>query len=265
MIAICDDGHEINYDDEGQGIPVLFIHGFPLDHTLWSQQLDGLASRARCITPDLRGFGGSGRKGPFSMDQYADDLVCLLDHLGIQRAVVTGLSMGGYVALALWRRHPERVRALVLADTRATSDDEGALEKRREMLRAAHETGPKVVGERMQEGMVGRSTRDRSPEVVIEVRRIMDRAPMEGIVGAIEAMMARPDSTPDLPGIDVPTLIIVGEEDVITPVADARAMHAAIAGSRLEVIEGAGHASNMERPAAFNHLLGEFLAQLELA
>lgn len=264
MIAICDDGHEINYEDEGQGTPVLFVHGFPLDHALWSQQLDGLASRARCIAPDLRGFGASGREGPFSMDQYADDLVCLLDHLEVPRAVVAGLSMGGYVAFALWRSYPERVRALVLADTRATADDEAALAKRREMIEAARASGPQVVGERMLEGMVGRTSRQRSPEVVLEVRRIMERAPLEGVVGAIEAMMARPDSTPDLARIDVPTLIIVGDEDVITPPAQSRAMHELIPGSRLEILEGAGHASNMERPAAFNHLLGEFLAQLEL-
>lgn len=264
MMTICGDGHEIHYEERGHGIPVLFVHGFPLDHALWSQQLDGLADRARCIAPDLRGFGASGRDGPFTVDRFADDLVCLLDHLEVPRAVVVGLSMGGYISLALWRRHPERVRALVLADTRALPDDEAGLAKRRELLAAARASGPRVVGERMLEGMVGRSTRRRSPEVVIEVQRIMDRAPMAGVIGGLEAMMARPDSTPDLPTISVPTLIVVGDEDVITPPDQARAMHAAIPGSSLEVLEGAGHASNMERPAAFNHVLGEFLARLEL-
>lgn len=264
MMTICADGHEIAYEDRGHGLPVIFIHGFPHDRALWAQQLDGLAGHARCIAPDLRGFGASGRAGPFSMDQYADDMVCLMDHLEIPRAVVAGISMGGYVAMALWRRHPDRVRALILSDTRAGADDEAGRSRRRAHITLANEVGPRSVAAQMMDGMVGRSTRERSPEVVIELQRLMDRAPIEGVVGALEAMIARPDSTPDLATIDVPTLVVAGAEDVLIPPREARALHAAIAGSQLEILEGAGHVPNVERPAAFNHVVGEFLSRLQL-
>src|SRR5690349_7248599 len=125
MIALCD-GIEIAYDDVGSGPPIAFIHGFPHNRSLWSPQLGALVDRARCVAPDLRGFGESSSHGPFTMDQYADDVALLLENLGIGHAVIVGLSMGGYVAFSLWRRHRALVRALVLADTRAGADtDDG--------------------------------------------------------------------------------------------------------------------------------------------
>jgi len=223
--------------------------------------------RARCITPDLRGFGQTplGRDDgdpPVTIDRYADDVACLLDAIGVDRAVVGGLSMGGYVALALWRRHRARVRALVLADTRATADDDAAREKRRELIAVARAEGSGAVAERMLVGMVGKSTRERSPALVEQVRRMLASAPVDGVVAALEAMMARPDSTPLLPTIAVPTLVVVGAEDVLAPEREARAMQGAIPDCRLEVVAGAGHLSNLERPAAFNHVLSEFLARV---
>ncbi len=264
MLTICNDGHEIAFDERGQGQAVMFLHGFPHDRSLWAQQLDGLSGQAHCIAPDLRGFGGSGRGGPFSMDRYADDVVCLMDHLEVRRAVVVGVSMGGYVALALWRRHPTRIRALILCDTRAGSDDEAGRERRRQQIKLANEVGPRAVAAQVMEGMVGRTTRERSPEVVVELERLLDRAPLEGVVGALQAMIDRPDSTPDLATIDVPTLVISGAEDVLIPPREARALHEAIQGSSLEILEHAGHVPNVERPAAFNHVVGEFLSRLQL-
>src|SRR5690606_17921129 len=160
--------------------------------------------------------------------------------------------LGGYIALAFWRRHRERVRALVLADTRATADDDKGRQKRRDTIAAAREKGAREVAVGSMEGLLGRTTRESGGEPVALARSIPEEATLEGVAGASEAMMNRPDSSPDLPGIDVPTLVVVGEEDALTPVKDSRAMAAAIPGARLEVIPGAGHLSNLERPEAFS-------------
>ena len=257
-------GRPVGYDDTGSGDPVVFLHGFPHRRSLWAAQVDGLVDRARCIAPDLRGLGESGGEGPFSMDRYADDVVELLDHLRVERAVIAGLSMGGYVAFALWRRHPHRVRALALLDTRPGADTEEGVKKRREMIALARERGSGAIADAMITGMVGRSTREKCPEIVDTVHAMLESAPVEGVVGALEAMLARSDSTPTLATITVPTLIVCGEEDVLTPVKESQGMHAAIVGSHLEVIAGAGHVSCIERPAAVNHVLSEFLSSLSL-
>lgn len=264
MIALSD-GLEIAYDDVGTGIPTVFIHGFPHNRSLWAPQVNALVDRARCLAPDLRGFGDSMASPPYSMDQYADDVVALMDAANVERAIIAGLSMGGYVAFALWRRHRARVRALVLADTKAGADSPEARQKRRDMIALAKERGSEGVADAMIGGMVGKSTREKSPEIVDEMHAMLAAAPVDGVVGALEALMERPDSTPTLATIDVPVLIVVGEEDALTPVKESEAMHAAIPGSRLEVLSGAGHVSNVERPAAFNHVLTEFLASLTLA
>ena len=258
-------GIDIAYDDIGSGLPVVFLHGFPHDRTLWAPQLGGLLPRARCIAPDLRGFGESEIRGPYTMDRYADDVIEMLDILSIDRAVIAGLSMGGYIAFALWRRHRQRVRALILADTRAGADTEETRAKRRELIALARAKGSGAVADLQIAGMVGRTTREKHPDVVDSVHRMLTMAPVEGVVGALEAMIARPDSTPTLATIDVPTLIIVGDEDVLTPPKEARAMHVQIPGSRLEILAGAGHVSNVERPAAFNHVASEFLGVLTYA
>jgi pimeloyl-ACP methyl ester carboxylesterase len=257
-------GIEIGYDDVGSGLPVVFVHGFPHNRTLWSPQVNALVDRARCIAPDLRGFGETTAAAPFTMDQYADDIAALMDVARVDRAVIAGLSMGGYVAFAFWRRHRERVRALVLSDTRAGADSGEGRRKRKEMIALVRERGSGAVADAMIGGMVGKSTREKSPEIGDAAHSMMASAPVDGVVGALQAMMERPDSTPTLPTIDVPTLVVAGEEDALIPVSEARALNAAIRGSRLEVIAGAGHVSNMERPAAFNHVLSEFLAVLEL-
>ncbi len=264
MIALSR-GVDIAYDDVGTGLPVVFIHGFPHNRTLWAPQLGALLTRARCIAPDLRGFGESEIRGPYTMDGYADDVVAVLDALQIERAVIAGLSMGGYVAFALWRRHRDRVRALILADTRPGADSEDGRAKRRELIALARSRGSGAVADAQIGGMVGKTTREKHPDIADAVHRMLTMAPVEGVVGALEAMMNRPDSTPTLGTIDVPTLIVVGAEDVLTPPKEARAMHERIAGSRLEILAGAGHVSNVERPAAFNHVASEFLGVLTYA
>ena len=264
MIALCD-GIEIGYDDVGTGMPVAFIHGFPHNRTLWAPQVSALVDRARCIALDLRGFGESSRNGPFTIDQFADDVATLLRMLGIERTVVAGLSMGGYVAFALWRRPREMVRALVLADTRAGADSEEARAKRLLLIELARSRGSEAVADGQIVGMIGKSTREKRPALIDGVHRMLASAPVDGICGALEAMIGRIDSTATLPTIDVPTLVVVGAEDVLTPVSEAEILHDAIRGSRMEVIEQAGHVSNLERPAAFNHVLSEFLAALDYA
>jgi pimeloyl-ACP methyl ester carboxylesterase len=246
-------------------MPVVLLHGFPHDRTLWSPQMGAFVDTCRCIAPDLRGFGESCVEPPYSMDRYADDVIDLLDRLGIARAVIGGLSMGGYVAFALWRRHRERVRALVLADTRAGADSDETRAKRRTQIEVVRSRGAAVLAAQIVPGQLGPRTRERHPDIVEVVREIAARAPVEGIVGAIEAMIARPDSTSTLASIDVPTLVLVGEDDDITPPAEAMKIHEGIAGSQLETIAGAGHLASIERPAAFNHVLSEFLGRLRYA
>jgi 3-oxoadipate enol-lactonase len=257
-------GIALSYDDVGSGLPIVFLHGFPLDRSMWGPQLGALVRQGRCIAPDLRGFGTSTGAPPYSMDQYADDVAALLEALGIEPAVVVGLSMGGYITFAFWRRHRGRVRGLVLADTRAGPDTSEGREKRRRLIEVARARGAATVADMQLSSMVGETTRERRPEVVETIRAMMAASPVDGIVGALEAMMARPDSAPTLPTIDVPTLVVVGAEDTLTPATEARALHEAIRGSRLEVIEQAGHICNLERPAAFSHVVSEFVEGVAL-
>jgi pimeloyl-ACP methyl ester carboxylesterase len=252
----------IGYDDVGQGLPVVFLHGFPHNRSLWSPQVGGLVAPCRTIAFDLRGFGETSVTPPFSMDRYADDVAAALGSLGIEKAVIAGLSMGGYAAFAFWRRHSALVRALVLCDTKAGADDEKGRAGRRDMIALVREKGSSAIADKMIAGMVGKSTREKNPDLVESMHRMMSLAPPEGIAGALEAMLNRPDSGPTLATITVPTLILVGEEDALTPVSEARALHHGIAGSDLQILAGAGHVSNVERPAAFNHLLSEFLTSL---
>jgi 3-oxoadipate enol-lactonase len=250
----------VAYDDAGEGRPVVFVHGFPHHRKAWAAQLRALAGHSRAIAVDLPGFGESDMPERFTMDAWANGLARFLDALEIERAIIAGLSMGGYVTLAFWRLHRERVLALVLADTRAGADTEEGKQKRRETIDLARHEGPTAVARALLPGMIGKSTREREPSVVAAMRAMLESTSVDSIVGASEAMMNRPDATSLLATIDVPTLIIVGEEDVLTPPKESRAMHAAIPGSRLEIIPSAGHVSNVERPAAFNQVLTEFIA-----
>lgn len=265
MIAVVD-ALELGYDDVGTGggtgTPLLFAHAFPLNRTMWAPQLSALVERCRCVAADFRGFGESTVAPPYSVEQYADDLANLLDVLRIEQVVLVGCSMGGAVSLAFWRRHRQRIRALVLAGTRAGADSEEALARRRQLIQLARSEGATAVANRQIASLIGGTTRERQPDTYDAVHRMIAQSPVEGIVGALEAMMRRPDSTDTLATIDVPVLVVVGEEDTATPPREATVLHERIRGSRLEVIAGAGHLSNLERPAAFNHVLTEFLGAL---
>jgi 3-oxoadipate enol-lactonase len=256
-------GIEIAYTDEGRGPTVVLLHGFPFDRSMWRGQVEGFSERFRVIAPDLRGHGGTTfTREPATMEEMADDVAALLDELNVPRAVVCGLSMGGYVALAFQRAHPERVRALVLADTRPQSDTEEARRTREENARRALEEGMAPIVEAMLPKLLAQRTGERAPEIVVRLREMMLGVEPEGAASALRGMALRRDQTDTLSKIDVPTLIVVGEEDVITPPSDAEAMRALIEGSRLVVIEGAGHVSNVERPEEFERALAGFLEGL---
>lgn len=257
----------VGYEDDGAGLPVVFLHGFPHDRSLWDAQRRALSPQVRCITPDLRGFGQSSTHGPFSMDRYADDVIALLDHLGIVRAVVCGLSMGGYVAMAMWRRHSHRIAALVFSDTRAGADSAEGKKRRDELIAVVRRDGVSAIVESQLSGLIGSTSRAQRPEVSKGLLAMMARQPAAGIVGALQAMRDRPDSVETLRTVSVPTLVIVGDEDSLTPIKEARAIAEALpkaARVRMEIIAGAGHVPCVERPAATTHALADFFATLSI-
>jgi len=255
-------GIRLHYVQAGQGVPLFLLHGFPLDHAVWQPQIGGLSDIARVIAPDLRGFGQSDApEGTCTMDAQAEDLRALLDELQVVRAIVCGLSMGGYIALAFWRKYAERVSGLILVDTRAGADTPAGRQGRLEMVEKVKQHGAAVVAETMMPRLLAESTRQTLPQVVKFTRAMILRQSVNGIVGAQLGMAERPDSTPLLPTINVPTLCIFGAEDVITPVEpEGKSLAAAIPGARLVVIPNAGHLSNLEQPEAFNAAVREFLS-----
>lgn len=250
-------GIRMHYEDGGAGPAVLLLHAFPLSGAMWRAQVAALRDRYRLIVPDLRGFGGSDAPpGSYTMDQQADDVVALLDQLGLDQVALCGLSMGGYIALALMRSHPARVRALALCDTRAGADSEEGKAGREANARLAEERGPAAIADKMIPGLVAPGA---PQELRDELRALIVANSADGIAGALRGMAQRPDSAPGLAAIAAPTLVVVGAEDTLTPPAEARALHEAIAGSRLVEIAGAGHLANMERPAEFTAALRAFL------
>ncbi len=244
------------------GVTLVLLHGFPHDRGLWISQAQALTTAfpdTRLLIPDLPGFGRSTPPTECTMDAYADAIAALLDDAGATTAVIGGLSMGGYVALAFWRRHSARVRGLVLMDTKATADAAPARAKRQELIDAVEREGFGASVPSLIPGQLGRSTRETQPALVERVEIMLRRAPEQGVICAATAMMRRVDSTPTLDTISVPTLVIVGDEDVLTPVSDAIAMSSAIRGARLVTIGGAGHLSPLEAPDTVNAAIGEFL------
>lgn len=256
-------GVELAYRDEGSGKPVVFLHAFPLDQTMWDQQLAILASGYRVVTFDWRGFGDSeGSSTGSTMPIFADDLAGLLDHLEIKQATICGLSMGGYAAFALHRKYANRISALILCDTRATADTDEGKQGRRQMADLARSKGASAIADSMIPRVLGETTLQNNPAVAKRVRTMIEATNPEAIAQASIGMAQRSDSTDMLLLIACPTLIIVGEEDKLTPISDAEKMHQAIASSRLEVIRQTGHLSNLEQPATFNRVISDFLAQL---
>lgn len=250
---------------------LLLLHAFPLSADMWEPQLAAVPGGWRFVAPDLRGFGASAPDpGPpswkdpqgrnaMSIDDYADDALALLDHLKVQAAVVCGLSMGGYAAFGVWRRAPERVRGLVLADTQPDVDSESARASRQQMLDLLAREGVPTVGESMLPRLLGQTTLDSAPRVVERVRQLAAAQSPEAVGAAIVRLMSRPDSTPLLPLIERPVLVVAGEEDRITGPDVARQMHGQVEGADLALIPHAGHLSNLEKPEAFSVALDRFL------
>ena len=256
-------GIEMAYDDAGGGTPVVLLHGFPFDRSMWRGQAEKLAGEFRVVAPDLRGLGETpAGDAVATMTAMAEDVAALLDGLGLRSVVLGGLSMGGYVAFEFVRLFPKRVRALVLADTRPQGETDEGRRTREETARRILEEGMASVVDAMLPRLLTDDTRGRRPEVVERLRAMILGTNPAGAAAALRAMAARRDQSGLLPEITVPTLVIVGAEDPVTPPADAEAMAAKIRGSRLVRIEGASHLSNVERPEEFDRALVDFLRDL---
>ncbi len=252
------------FDADGGNPPVVLLHAFPLNAAMWDEQIAALAPRWRVVAPDLPGFGQSpaGAGSEATIDGWADLVAGLLGQLGLGPVVAAGLSMGGYVAFSLLRRHPELVTALVLADTRAASDTPEVVERRTDQQQKVSAGKIDEVLDAMVGTLLSGQTLDERPDVVERVRALMATTPPATIIAALEAMKNRTDATGELGGIDVPVLVVVGEHDVPSPPSVAEEMAEAVGDGRLEVLPGAGHLSNLEVPEAFNRVLGSFLAGL---
>jgi len=257
-------GTTIEYDDVGNGMPLLLIHGFPLDRSLWRSQIEGLQSAARVIAPDLRGFGQSGdAPETMTMDEYAADLKALLDALNVKQAVVCGLSMGGYIALAFLAKYPGMLKGLILANTRAGADSEQAREARYANAQKAFDEGVPAIAEGMLPKMLTEATRANRDSLTAYVRSMMAHQPAKGVAAAQRGMAARPDRTSMLAAINIPTLIITGSADTLIPPSESEAMAKAIPGSKLVVVPDVAHLSNVENPDAFNAAVREFIGKLK--
>ena len=265
------EGARLHYVDVGTGDPpVVLLHAFPLQSDMWGPQVACLAAGRRVIAPDLKGFGKSSAPDDvdaYSMTAYADEVAGLLRHLGVERMVLGGLSMGGYVALSFMAAHADMVEALVLADTRAGRDAPEVLQRRtdqQEQVRRDGISGPDGSGllETLLAGLLSPAAPESRPQLVGQVRRMMSSNPPAGYIGALEAMKNRPDSTERLASIAVPTLVLVGEHDAAAPPEVVGAWQEQIPGSQLFVVPGAGHLSNLEAPDVFNAAVADFLDRL---
>ena len=258
-------GRRLAWLESGAGWPVILLHAFPFKAEMWRAQLEAVPPGGRFLAPDLRGFGRAlllrvkmeDAAPALTVDDYAADVAALMDALKIDDAVIGGLSMGGYVAFALFRQAPGRFAGMILADTRPQADTPQGREARVQMRALLTERGPSAVADQMLPKLLSPAA---SAETVAAARQMIESADPAAIDAAIGALMTRPDSTPDLPRMTRGTLVIVGAEDAITPVADARAMQNAIPRSTLTVIPDAGHLSNLERPDIFSRALADFLA-----
>ncbi|HUF13358.1 MAG TPA: alpha/beta fold hydrolase [Longimicrobiales bacterium] len=254
------DGARMHWRESGAGEAVVLLHAFPLHSAMWMAQLEALPAERHWIAPDARGFGGSQAGSvQLTMDRMADDVAALLDHLGHERATLCGVSMGGYVCFAFWRRHRERAQALVLCDTRASADDPaGRLARRLSSERVRAEGAASAVSQ-LLDRLVGETTRRSRPAVYEEVRSLLAGVAPAAFARAQAAMAARPDSTPLLPEIEVPALVVAGDEDAMISVDVARSLARTLPNAALAVIDGAGHLPPLERPDAFNRALLDFL------
>ncbi len=240
---------------------LLLIHGFPLDRTLWDEQVHGLSDVAHVVAPDLCGFGNdtSTVRDVITMDDFAKDLKVLLDIAGVKKVVLCGLSMGGYIALAFLQHWPDRVQGLILANTKANADDAKARAGREHTARDAHEKGMELLARATVPKVLSAASRKRDPQLQVRISAMIARQHPAAVAAASLGMAQRPDRTGMLPTIEVPTLVITGSDDALMPLPTSQALVGSIPGARLAILPGAGHLTNVEAPAAFNTLLKEFL------
>jgi 3-oxoadipate enol-lactonase len=250
----------LSHTERGLGRPLVWLHPFPFNSTIYLKQL--AIEGVRHIAPDLAGFGKSAESSASSIDDHARDVIALLDRLQIDRAIFAGVSMGGYVALAIARLFPERVLGLVLADTKETPDSDEARGNRFKLIEQVDSKGAAALVEAMYKKMLAPASYDERKELAEMVEQSMLTAPPTGAADALRAMASRSDSTETLKQIGVPTLIVVGTEDVITPKSDAERMASIAPHAHLELLEGAGHLAMVEQPHAFNALISKFVAKL---
>ena len=254
----------ICYQDLGTGgIPLIFIHGFPFDKSSWGEQLNSLYQAQRVIAYDVRGFCKSKPDdNKVSISLFADDLVMLMDALHISQSIVCGLSMGGYIALNAISRYPDRFKALVLADTQCAADTEEAKEKRYKSIVQIQNEGLDDYANEFVEKIFCRKSREEKPEIVDSIRQTILSTPVTTITRTLSAIAQRTETCSILDEIQVPTLIICGEEDTVIPPEKSKYMHQRIRHSELHIIKDAGHMSNMEQPQVFNRHLLNFIARL---
>lgn len=248
------------HDDVGAGPPLVLLHAFPLDARMWAPQRIAFDATHRVVTPDFAGFGRARSMSPrSSIDEHADDVAALLDELGIPTATVLGLSMGGYVALAFARRHPGRLDGLILADTRTTGDSADAKAGRDRAIAQVEAEGVSALVDGLMPKLLSDHARD---HVRNRVRQIASTQAPEGVIGALRAMRDRGDETDTLRTIAVPTLVLVGADDVLTPPADSKAMSESTSRATLVVLPDTGHLSNLESENAFDVAVLEWLGRL---
>ncbi|HVU87389.1 MAG TPA: alpha/beta fold hydrolase [Pirellulales bacterium] len=253
---------QFNVYERGAGPAVVFLHGFPLSHSMWMRQLDELGATNRLVAPDLRGFGRSTvTDGKVTMAQMADDVAGILDCMNIRQSVcLCGLSMGGYVAFEFWRRHRDRVRSMILCDTRSLPDTPEAAAGRHQTADRVLADGAGVVAEAMLPKLLGPRTRAEQPLVAEAVREMILATDPHGIAAALRGMAERADSTDLLSKITVRTLVLVGQEDAISPPDEMRKLAGGIPQAQFTVIPGAGHMSPLENSSAVNGAIAAFLA-----
>jgi pimeloyl-ACP methyl ester carboxylesterase len=251
----------MRYEDMGKGLPVVLLHAFPFDRTMWKPQARPLAEAGfRMLAPDLPEFGETTPGSEvFTIERSADVIADFLDEIAVEKAVVGGVSMGGYIAMAFARRHPLRLSALILADTKAPPDDADAKANRDRLIADVKIGGPTAAADALLPKLFSPGTRDRRPEVIEEARSIILRQRAAAIIAALYALRDRPDAVPMLASVSVPTLVLVGEDDVVTPPAAAEQLARDIPGAEITLIPDAGHLSNLENPQAFNSAVIGFL------
>ena len=255
---------DLTYDRSGNGLPILFIHGYPLSRKIWEPQMIGLADIASVLALDLRGHGDSNAfTGLYSMDLLADDCKFFLDSIKINYPIVIcGLSMGGYVTMAFYRRYPQLVAGMILTSTRPGPDSQESKANRDKAIQNANKNGARFIADSMIQKMVSPKTITSNPALVNNIYEIMVSTSIPGIIGDLQAMKERPDSTSTLARIDFPVLIIHGADDQLIPPSEAEGMHAIIKNSQLVVLNDAAHLLNLEQPEKYNQAVRRYISAL---